>query len=1004
MKSLSALVVGIAACVLTSGTCGAAPEPGIPDLWLNVRDCGASGSEYSTTAATTKGEKTITVAEIGDFQVGQGVMLSKAAPRIVLQQIWGPRHKVAWGKPPKGKVELRGYDGSQGDWLVLVLDVAENARTFRWSEDLARTWNETVPLSGDWQPLRDGLEVRFNEHTWEKGYTVAFGARGQLVTRIEKIEGNTITLRNAPTRTATGADLRHCDDAALQEAINRGIKEKRHVFIPVGRYRLSKSLRVNKPAGLRIEGANAVDTILDISEGNGACIILIGGIEATLRNLTMVGHSGFDRRDQCGHIPMLGSSYFWGFAAKNCNAVTTSGTQRVLIENCHGRRMASECFVAAGKSRGRPDKPNPNHSQGITYLRCSAINCGRNAFNDVNVGPENTHILQCRIVDVGGCSWESASRFVRFEGNYVRNAGTVAMGNLGIYNRDDTYPDVGSGQHVIANNVFEQVTPYGGAAIRTAVGAHQVIITNNRFINFGSSAIHVAGNSDPSHYPSAHTTIQSNIFDMTEVGETSKARIAIDVSAPGTIISDNQIYVRGACDPKVTAIQLLEPARDTTVHDNLIRNCGTGLLAGRATSRVLSVLDETTFAANRRYLPLDSRLPAQCQGWRIAWVSGTRHLGFSVIEAVTGADKPETVQFKLTAPHKMKAGDSFQVLPPSMNWQIHHNTIADCRRPIVLAGYGGPNSVVQDNMLTRDAVGGVTQGIEVRGRFQLIGNRLTGFDEAGCAALSLFPDPTGKPARSQIMRNVFERCAQPVRESSKGLWAAANARGNEFTDCGAVPVQAAATAERTGRVPQVATAAPPAGRALRAPRTKKPPTVDGAIDEWPWQDETRVVPIAQTPNGDSGAVVARACAARDGEFLYVAVRIAVGKNAKLQLGTDFKTCDGVELSLRAAGPAGATHVLWGFCNGKWLPLPAGGATPAQCTTMQKVVHYAAATTPTEWTCEWRIPLAELGPDPAGQVACNIGLHITQTDAWRAWVATGGAFYEIDAAGRLLLGK
>lgn len=1004
MRSLPALAVGIGACVLPLGTRGETPEPGIRELWLNARDCGASGSEYSTTASTTKGEKAIMVKNVGDFQVGQGVMLSKANPRIVLQQIWGPRHKVAWGKPPKGKAEIRGYDGSQGDWLVLLLDVAEGSRTFRWSEDLARTWNKTVPITGDWQPLRDGLEVRFNEHTWEKGYTVAFGARGQLVTSIEKIEGNTITLRDAPTRTAGDADLQHCDDAALQKAINQGIKEKRHVLIPVGRYRLSKSLRVSKPAGIRIEGANAVDTVLDISAGNGACIRLIGGTEATLRNITMVGHSGFDRRDQCGHIPMLGSSYFWGFAAKNCNAVTTSGTQRVLIENCHGRRMASECFVGACKSRGKPDKPNPNHSQGITYLRCSAINLGRNAFNDVNVGPENTSVLQCRIVDVGGCAWEGASRFVRFEDNYVRNAGTVAMGNVGTYNRDDTYPDVGAGQHIVANNVFEQVVPYGSAAICSAVGAHQVIITNNRFINFGSSAVNVVGHSDPTHYPSAYSTITGNIFDMTEVGGTSKLRFAINVSAPGAIVSDNQIYVRGECDPNVTALKLSEPARDITVHDNLIRNCGTGIRCERATSRVGEIIDSTTFISNRRVLPLDERLSQQCQGWQLAWVSGRHHKGLSVLEAITGAAKPETLRFKLAAPRQIKPGDSFQVLPPSMNWQIHHNTIADCLRPVILDGYGGPNSVFQNNTLTRDAVTGITQCIEVRGRFQLIGNRLTGFDEAGCAALALFPDPTGKAARSQIMRNVFERCAQPVRESREGLWATANVRENEFIDCGTAPAQAASTAKRADVVAQVVAAPPPAALVLKAPRTKKSPTVDGAVAEWPWHDKARVVPIAQTPSGDSGLPVGRACAARDGKHLYLAVRIAVGKKVKLRGGTDFRTCDGVEVSMRASGAGEATHVLWGSCDGAWLPLPAGDATAAQCAAMQKAVRYAARITATEWTCEWRIPLSELGADPSRKLPCNIGLHVTATDAWLAWIATGGAFYEVDSAGHMLLGK
>jgi hypothetical protein len=124
----------------------------------------------------------------------------------------------------------------------------------------------------------------------------------------------------------------------------------------------------------------------------------------------------------------------------------------------------------------------------------------------------------CRIVDVGGCSWEGASRFVKFIGNYVRNGGTVAMGNLGPSNRDYTYPDLGDGQHIIADNVFESNVPYGSCAIRSAVGATQVIIRNNLFVNFGSSAVETSGATDPRHYASGNTTITGNIFDMTCVG------------------------------------------------------------------------------------------------------------------------------------------------------------------------------------------------------------------------------------------------------------------------------------------------------------------------------------------------------------------------------------------------------------------------------------------------------------------------------------------------------
>jgi hypothetical protein len=703
-------------------------------------------------------------------------MLSKCNPRYTLQTLWGPSGIRAWGKKLDGKAEIRGYDGSQGDWIVLVLDVAKGSNRFRWTEDLARTWHPAAPITGDWQPLRDGIEVRFNKFAWEDGYTVVFAGRCQLVTVVEKIENNTLTLRDAPTRTAQDAVLRHCDDAALQAAIDRALQENRNVYVPIGHYCLSKGLCVENAKSITIEGESAVDTVLDISQGEGPCVRMTGGTEVTLRNFTMVGHSGFDKRDQCGHISMRGSSYFWGFATKNCNATTIKDTERVLIENCHGRRMASECFVAVSRSRGTPDKPNKGHTKSTTYLRCSAIDCGRNAFNDVTCGSENTSVLFCRIVDVGGCSWEGASRFVRFIGNYVRSSGTVAMGNLSTGNRDKTYPDLGAGQHIIADNVFESNVPYGGCAIRSARGATQVIIRNNLFVNFNSSAVDASGFSNSVDFPSANTTIVGNIFDMTCVGTKSAPRTAINVSASDTIVSDNQIYVRGQCDPAVTAIRLGEPALNVNVHDNLVSRCGQGILTARGESRIAEVVDPCTFTrtASPLGLPLDRLRPGFCRGWNIVWLGKSKPAALSVIEAFD----PETLRFGLKEPCDMKAGDRFEVIASSTDWSLHDNTITGCLKPVVLDSYGSETSLLKNNIITRGEATGVQSAIEVSGTFKLIGNHICGFDEKGSAAFSLMADPLGRTARSVYRDNVVTQCDSVVDQSQEALWDASNAQQN----------------------------------------------------------------------------------------------------------------------------------------------------------------------------------------------------------------------------------
>lgn len=775
----------ILSVTLLSLTAGLAPIEGAE--WLDARECGASGSQFETTAATTDGSKQITVADVGDFQVGQGVMVSKCNIRYTPTQMWGTGEPYRNSKPVENSVEVRGYDGTAGSWVIYILDIEPSASpAFRWTDDLGRTWHPPVPITHDWQPLGGGTEVKLNQRDWESGYVIAFGARDQLVSRIEKIEGNVLTLADAANRTVPDAVVRHNDTFALQAAVDRALKEKRNVHVPIGHYRLAHTIRVNNPAAITIAGASAVDTVLDISDGEGGCFTLSGGTEVTLRNFRMVGFMGFDERDKAGYINTRGSTCIWGFGLKHCNGVSISGTERVLVENCHASRMSGECFVSGGPSRGTV-KPGRSYSQWITYRRCSVTDSARNAFNDVMCGTENTSVLQCRIVDVGGCSWEGASRFVKFIGNYVRNSGTVAMGNLGPANRDDTYPALGAGQHLIADNVFESNVPYGGCAIRTAVGATQVIIRNNLFINFGSSAVEASGATDPLHYASGNTTIAGNLFDMTCLGEKPALRTAINVSANDTIVSDNQIYVRGSTDPAVTGIRLSEPAMNVHVHGNLIRNCGLGLATARGESRVEQVVDERTFvrAYSPSGLPLDRIRPQACRGWQLAWLDakGQPAGALSVVESFD----PETLRFRLREPHPMKAGDRFEVIAPSLNWNVHDNIVTGCLRPVVLNCYGSETTLFQGNVIERGGPSGVQTAIEVRGRCKLIGNQVAGFDENDATALALFADRFGKPCGNVYRGNIVERCSVAVSESVPGSWAVSDTKDNEFVECGSVP-------------------------------------------------------------------------------------------------------------------------------------------------------------------------------------------------------------------------
>lgn len=645
------------------------------DSWLNASDCGASGSQATTTAATVAGSHQITVAAVGDFRVGQGVMVSKCNIHASYATLWGPRKDCAAVGPLQDFVELRGYDGSQGSWVCCVLDIAPSDQpAFRWTDDLGRTWNgEGTKVTYDWQPLDKGLEVRFKQITpgtkwsqqvpgrdgmqsrekefnsWSEGYSVVISYRDQLVTTIQRIEGQALTLKDAANRTVADAVVRHHDGRALQAAIERALKEKRNLHLPAGTYRISGPLKVNDAPAITIQGANAGDTVVDISEGQGACFILNNGTEVTVRNLSLIGHTGFQDRDQCNELPTQGGAALWGQYFRECAALSVHHTERVLVENCHARRMASECFGGWGRSRSGRQEP-AQYTKSMTLLRCSVEDGGRNAFNPNDLS-ENFSVLHCRVRDVGGCTLECPARFSRFIG---------------------------------------------------------------------------------------------------------------------------KIYVRGTCNPRVTGIRLVEPALNLNVHNNLIRNCGTGIVADRARSTVSQVIDPQTFTAFGR-VPKERRQSHRYRGWPLVWLQDGKVVGQSVIEFFD----PETLRFRLTAPAEIKVGAVFEVYPRNgANWNLHDNTLTGCLRPVVLSSYGSDSSLFKENLISRGDATGVKSAIEVRGLFKLIGNHVSGFDEQGSTALSLITDPLGRTTRNVYRDNIFEGCTNVVAEGQRALWDAAKPKGN----------------------------------------------------------------------------------------------------------------------------------------------------------------------------------------------------------------------------------
>ncbi len=682
-----------------------------PETPVDVRAFGASGSAFETTAETAAGSNRVVLQDAGDFQAGQQVAVSKCNPHISDLHIW--EMGQPWGgdsSPEAQQIEVRGYDGSLGNWTVYMLDFAgATPPTFRWSDDLALTWKETkVPVTGQWQPLSGGVEVKFGQRDWSKPCLVTFSGRDQLISTIRKVEDRTVTLTDAAPIGAQDCVMQHTDSGPLQAALDRAVAEGRNVFLPVGCYRLTRGLYLRYADGIAVEGENEERTVLDIRNGTGACLTVRGGTSVTLRNLRFRGFSGFAERKQMGSRPLPGYAQMWGFYIKHCSAVGIQSPERVLVENCHATGMSAECFYSASSSRSGNTDP-ARYTKSIVYRNCTVTDCARNAFNNNDMA-ENTAVLYCRVQDVGGCTWEGASRFVKFVGNYVRNAGTVAMGNIG--SRDARYDLLPTGQHIVAHNTFEQGSTLFNVAVFSHAGSTPVLIQDNIFVNYNSSAINANGNTSGGAFlPAANTVISGNAIDLTCTRGDPKARAGITVSADDTIVSDNQIYVRGDADPLVTGILLAEPARNIVVHDNVIRGCAIGLRGEKKTGHIGEVIDARTFksvAANGA-IPWPRRGTHQYRGCRLAWLPGDRAAPGPEIEAFD----PDKGVFRLKGDAGLEPKMEFAVYSPQgFNWNVHHNVINNCDRLVEFDVFGGPTAVFSDNLLARRSQAGQDRSLD----------------------------------------------------------------------------------------------------------------------------------------------------------------------------------------------------------------------------------------------------------------------------------------------------
>lgn len=663
--------------------------------FINVRDFGALGSGFEAELEATSGSALFRAKDIGDFKVGDSVLLVGSVPRVANAHIYARTDTSPINpRPPKRRysitdeLELIGYKGPEG--AIYTIDIyPEEPDIVRWSSDNGQSWVEGVPIVDGEVEIERGIKLRLHDFEDKKyGCTAVFACESKCEAEILSIDGDKIELSVAAT-VSEGCRIMHSDTGAFQRAVDLAIERRSSVYIPNGEYKLTSSVVIKDAENVQIIGESGAGVILRNSDmpytfsvdthTSGPCFKVINSRNVTFKSFTMIGSMGYAERALGGcnkSTKGVEPTKVYGFYYNFTSAMYFGGVERALVEDVHARRMSGEAFYSSGASRvynasGECEVPDL-YQKSINYVNCTAEDLARNAFNNNDCG-EGTTVTGCRIVDVGGCAWEGASRFVKITNNYIKNAGPVAIGN--VRSRSEVYELLGTAQHIVADNYFEGGVCYGGAGVTVGAAASQVIIKNNIFVNFNSNAIHIVPHTQHSDLPPEHVIVTGNSIDLTAVGSLSEKRYGIRVGCDFATVSDNQIYTRGPlADCNASGIEFVENSVNSVIHSNTCANCGTGIGVFLARGVVGLVNDDRSFYRMEPMYglpglpPMPRRRSHRFAGWIIEWESG----GSSEIE-IFDAD---TKLITLKEPKKITSGENFTLHSPTPSAVIRSNILS----------------------------------------------------------------------------------------------------------------------------------------------------------------------------------------------------------------------------------------------------------------------------------------------------------------------------------------
>ncbi|NOY82499.1 MAG: hypothetical protein GXP31_15985, partial [Kiritimatiellaeota bacterium] len=194
---------------------------------------------------------------------------------------------------------------------------------------------------------------------------------------------------------------------------------------------------------------------------------------------------------------------------------------------------------------------------------------------------------------------------------------------------------------------------------------------------------------------------------------------------------------------------------------------------------------------------------------------------------------------------------------------------------------------------------------------------------------------------------------------------------------------------------------------FKVPTTRTPITVDGRIlpAEWDGADPAKALVIEQGVNGKKTKPRSFAWLRTDGKRLFVAVDNRVSASRPVRRGDQWGRDDAVELAFRVPRSGGKAPILIlrGYTTGTFESSDEAGAPAAAVKRAREGVRYAARVVgPTQWTCEWSIPLLSLGiaPKKTGPIEFNLSVRKSAQPLWQMWRGTDACTWEVGRAGTL----